>query len=134
MPGSSTASNSAHSIAVLKAALESGANFWNTGEFYGISDRNSLHLLNEYFTHHVEDADRVVLAIKGDMDPEKRLPVCNEFGVKRSVDNCLRVLDGKKKLELFECARVDPDTPIEETMRALKTYVDEGKLGGVTLK
>lgn len=53
--------------------------------------------------------------------------------MKRSVDECLRVLDGKKKLDLFECARVDPKTPIEVTIGTLAEYVKAGKLGGISL-
>jgi len=49
------------------------------------------------------------------------------------VDECLRVLDGKKSLDIFECARVDPKTPIEITIRALAKYVEAGKLGGISL-
>jgi len=54
-------------------------------------------------------------------------------GVRTSVDNCLKLLGGKKKLDLFECARVDPKTPIEVTIGALAEYVKEGKLGGISL-
>ena len=60
-------------------------------------------------------------------------PDGSEEGVRRSVDNCLKVLDGKKKLDLFECARVDPNTPIETTIAALAKYVEAGKLGGISL-
>ncbi len=52
---------------------------------------------------------------------------------RRSVDECLRVLDGKKFLDIFECARVDPKTPIEETIETLAKYVEEGKIGGISL-
>jgi pyridoxine 4-dehydrogenase len=117
----------------MKAALNAGATFWNGGEFYGSPSRNSLQLLNEYFTMYPSDADKVVLSIKGAMHLETRMPACDEVGVRRSVDNCLKLLDGKKKIDLFECARVDPATPIEETMRVLKMYVEEGKLGGISL-
>lgn len=69
------------SIATMKAALEAGANFWNCGEFYGPPDRNSLHLLNKYFTKYPEDADKLVLSIKGAMDMETRAPAGDEAGV-----------------------------------------------------
>lgn len=53
------------SFKAMKAALNAGANAWNGGELYGTPERNSLHLLNEYFTKYPEDAERVVLSIKG---------------------------------------------------------------------
>jgi pyridoxine 4-dehydrogenase len=43
------------------------------------------------------------------------------------------VLDGKKSLDLFECARVDPKTPIEDTVSYIAEYVKAGKLGGISL-
>jgi pyridoxine 4-dehydrogenase len=49
----------------MKASLAAGCNFWNAGEFYGTESYNSLHLLNRYFTKYPEDADKVVLSIKG---------------------------------------------------------------------
>lgn len=53
--------------------------------------------------------------------------------MRRSVDECLRLLDGKKKLDLFECARVDPKTPIEISIGVLAEYIKAGKLGGISL-
>jgi pyridoxine 4-dehydrogenase len=40
----------------------------------------------------------------------------SEEGLTRSIDNILSKLRGKKHLDLFECARVDPTRPIEETV------------------
>lgn len=117
----------------MKAALATGANFWNGGEFYGPPDRNSLHLLNRYFTEYPEDADKVLINIKGGIDVVKFRPDGSEEGVRRSVDTCLRILDGKKTLDIFECARVDPNTPIEVTIGVLAKYVQEGKIKGISL-
>jgi pyridoxine 4-dehydrogenase len=124
------------SFAAMKAALESGANAWNGGEIYGSVERNSLHLLNEYFTKYPEDADKVVLSIKGGFTPggimKGRLDASPE-NTRRSIDECLKILDGKKFLDLFECARVDPKVPIEETLGAIVPYIKAGKLGGISL-
>ena len=117
----------------MKTALAEGANFWNGGEFYGPPDRNSLQLLNAYFTKYPEDADKVVLSIKGGADLKRLWPDGSEEGIKTSVENCLSLLGGKKKLDIFECARVDPATPIEETMKYLNKYVQEGKIGAISL-
>lgn len=53
--------------------------------------------------------------------------------IKRSVENCLKLLDGKKKIDIFECARVDPETPLEVTLKELEKYVKEGKIGGIAM-
>lgn len=117
----------------MRTALSHGANFWNGGDLYGPPTYNSLHLLNAYFTKYPEDADKVLLSIKGCVNIATMTPDGSEEGVRRSVDNCLKVLGGKKKLDMFECARVDPKTPIETTIKALAEYVKEGKLGGISL-
>ena len=117
----------------MKAALKSGANFWNGGELYGTPHANSLQLLNRYFTKYPEDADKVVISIKGSVSTTKRGPDNSEKNIQRSIDECLKVLDGKKFLDLFEPARQDPNVPLEETMNAMAKYVKEGKLGGISL-
>lgn len=117
----------------LNKALELGANFWNCGELYGTPDYNSLHLLNKYFTQYPENADKVVVSIKGGLKVGQLIPDGSEENIRRSVDNCLRLLDGKKKLDIFECARQDPNYPIEHTVEVLAKYVKEGKIGGIGL-
>ena len=118
----------------MKAALNSGANFWNGGELYGKPHANSLHLLNRYFTKYPEDADKVVISIKGSISTTKMMaPDNSEKNIRRSIDECLKVLDGKKFLDLFEPARQDPNVPLEVTMKAMAQYIKEGKLGGISL-
>ena len=117
----------------MKAALNSGANLWNGGEIYGKPHANSLHLLNRYFSKYPEDADKVVISIKGSFSPAKMRPDNSEKSIQRSIDECLKVLDGKKFLDLFEPARQDPNVPLEETMNAMAQYIKAGKLGGISL-
>lgn len=116
----------------MKAAYEHGAVFWNGGEFYGSPDYNSLHLVAEYFTQYPAEAEKVVLSIKGGLKSDMSADGSRE-GVRKSVDNVLRLLDGKKTLDIFECARVDPNVPIETTIEALAEYVREGKIKGISL-
>ena len=117
----------------MKAALNAGANLWNGGEFYGSPEANSLHLLNRYFTKYPEDADKVILSIKGGALPGQVVPDAGEKNVRRSINECLRVLDGKKFLDIFECARQDPKVPLKETMNTMAQYVKDGKIGGIGL-
>lgn len=121
------------SFKAMKASLATGANFWNGGEFYGHPEFNSLHLLNQYFTKYPEDADKVLISIKGGLKLENFQPDGSREGVRRSIDQSLKVLDGKKFLDIFECARVDPDVPIEETIGYIAEYVKAGKVGGISL-
>ena len=116
----------------MKTALSHGANFWNGGEFYGTPSYNSMTILRQYFTENPSDADKVVLSIKGGLTAQMQ-PDGSKEGVRRSVDTVLEQLGGTKFLDLFECARVDPNTPIETTIAALAEYVKAGKLGGISL-
>jgi pyridoxine 4-dehydrogenase len=43
------------------------------------------------------------------------------------------VLDGVKSIDLFEPARVDPNVPIEESVKALADLIKEGKIGSYGL-
>jgi pyridoxine 4-dehydrogenase len=117
----------------MKAALESGSNFWNGGEFYGPVNANSLHLLHDYFTQYPEDSDKIVLSIKGGSIPGTLTPTGDKAGLTRSIEECLKVLDGTKFIDIFECGRVDPKVPIEETVGYLAEFVKAGKIGGIGL-
>lgn len=123
----------AQAFEAMKAALSTGANFWNGGQFYGTPDRNSLHLLRDYFTEYPEDAEKVVLSMKAGLTKD-RTPDGSPKFVRECVDECLKVLPPSlKKIDIFECARVDPNIPIETTMQTLRDLVDEGKIGAVGL-
>ena len=130
-PGSVTPQDEA--FAAMSAALETGANFWNGGQFYGTPDYNSLHLLRDYFTRYPEAASKVVLSIKSGLTAQ-RIPDGSEAFVRKCVEECIAILPPTlKKIDIFQCARVDPTTPIESTMKTLKTLVEEGKIGAVGL-
>ncbi|KAJ5562015.1 hypothetical protein N7461_000776 [Penicillium sp. DV-2018c] len=117
----------------LNTALELGASFWNGGELYGTPEYNSMHLLNKYFTKYPEHAEKAVLSVKGGMKKYELAPDGSEANIRRSVDDCLRLLDGKKKIDIFECARQDPNYPVENTIKVLAECVKEGKIGGIGL-
>ncbi|KAH8910506.1 pyridoxal reductase [Coniochaeta sp. PMI_546] len=125
-------------FACMKAALDAGANFWNGGEIYRTpTGDNSATLLERYFAKYPEDADKVVLSIKGAVgDPAKGTHVLDGSPeeVRRSIDATLAQLGGrKKKIDLFEAARLDRKTPLAVTFGAMQEYVDKGLVGGISL-
>ncbi|KAJ3055176.1 Pyridoxine 4-dehydrogenase [Rhizophlyctis rosea] len=121
-------------FATMDAALATGSNFWNGGEFYGSPTPTlNLSLINRYFTQNPEAASKVILSIKGGVNLSTFKPDGSPDGIRRSIDNILSHLDGKKFLDIFECARVDTSTPIETTISAIAEYVKAGKVGGIGL-
>jgi pyridoxine 4-dehydrogenase len=118
----------------MRAALDSGCNFFNGGTFYGTPEWNSVTLLVEYLKKYPEDADKIVLSIKSGFDYANKRGVGSPEAVKRELDTVLKQLEGVKKVDVFECARVDPDVPIEVTLQFLQDeYVSKGLIGGVAL-
>ena len=117
----------------MRAALSHNCNLWDGGEFYGPSPEiNSLTLLAKYFDRYPEDADKVVLNIKGGLRPGL-IPDGSPDFVRQSVERCISLLGGKGKIDMFECARRDPNTPLEVTLSTLDDLVKEGKIGGIAL-
>ena len=100
---------------------------------YGPPDANSLHLLRAYFTKYPEDAEKVVLSIKGGLDAATFTIDGSEAGVRRFVEESVAILGGTKKIDVFEYARLDQKVQVEETVGALKKCVDDGLIGGIGL-
>lgn len=119
-------------IAAIKTAIDSGCNYLNGGEFYGPPDANSLALLRKYFEKYPEDAEKVVLNVKGAMSPQ-RTPDASKEGVIRSIDNCLNTLGPVGRIDQFEPARKDKNVPFEETLGTIDSYVKSGKIGGISV-
>lgn len=120
-------------VAILKAALEKGANFWNAGEHYGTAGYNSLHLLRAYFEKHPEDSDKVVVCVKSCFSPVTRLPAVDTKSVKESIERCIKVLNGSCRINVFQPGRLDPNVPVEETVKAVAEYVQAGSIGSLGL-
>lgn len=117
----------------MKAALKNGANFWNGGEFYGPPNANSLQLLHHYFTTYPEDREKVAICMKGAFSFQPLGPDNSPENIQRCIDNCLKVLEGKAFIDIWEPARSDPKVEIETTIEAITEYVKAGKIAGIGL-
>lgn len=117
----------------MDAALEAGSNFWNGGEFYGPDEANSLQLLRDYFRARPGTADKVLLSIKGGFNLKEHKLDGSAAGLRKSVENCVSILEGTKKIDIFEIGRIDKSVTLEETFGTLKELVAEGKIGAVSL-
>ncbi|GFP59614.1 pyridoxal reductase [Trichoderma asperellum] len=121
-------------LATMKAAVENGLTMWNGGEFYGTPEYNSMTIIKHYFTKYPEDADKVFLAMKGGVQLEALQPDGSPENIRRSLDNILAQLDGKKKVDAFCCARRDSNYPLDITFGVIqKEYIDTGKIGAIML-
>jgi aryl-alcohol dehydrogenase-like predicted oxidoreductase len=115
------------SIATIHRALELGVNFLDTSDVYG------PHTNEVLVGRAIADRrDQVVLATKFGIvrdpdNPRSRGVNGRPEYVKQSADASLKRL-GTDYIDLYYQHRVDPDTPIDETVGALAELVQEGKV------
>jgi len=119
-------------IATIHRALELGCNFLDTAEMYGPYENEKL--LGKALEGR---RDEVVLATKFGIvadpdDPKKRSLDGSPENVRRSIEGSLERL-GTDHVDLYYLHRVDPDTPIEDTVGAMAELVEEGKVGNIGL-
>ena len=120
-------------IKLLHKAIELGVEHFDTAEMYGIGSANES-LLGEAFH---DRRDKVFIATK--FGPT-RDPETGEFtGIDGSRANCRRAVEGSLErlktdvIDLYYLHRVDPNTPIEETVTAMGELVSEGKVRAIGL-
>jgi len=117
----------AESVATIHRSLELGINFLDTAEMYG------PHINEELVGRAVAGKrDEFVIATKFGViadpdDPTKRRTDGSPENVRRSVEGSLKRLD-TDHIDLYYQHRMDPDTPIEETVGAMAALVTEGKV------
>ncbi|WP_210585998.1 aldo/keto reductase [Streptomyces sp. GESEQ-35] len=125
------AADEAESLATIDRALELGVTLLDTAESYG-PFRNEL-LLGKALAGRREAA---VIATKTGMEITDDGEILGLNGrpeyVRRSLERSLRHL-GTDHVDLYYLHRVDPGTPIEETVGAMGELVAEGKAGYVGL-
>jgi len=118
----------------IRAALANGMNFFVGSEFYGTPEVNTMTLLRAYLDKYPEDAEKIVLSMKGGLRPNLA-PDGTPENVRRSIDNSIAQLGPRKQhIEIFECARRDAAVPLATTLGVIdKEYVQTGKVGAIAL-
>ncbi len=115
------------SIATIHRAIELGVNFLDTADVYG------PHKNEELVGKAIKGKrDRVVLAtkfgiVRDPTNPNARGVSGKPDYVRKSCDASLRRL-GVDTIDLYYQHRVDPNTPIEETVGAMAELVKAGKV------
>jgi aryl-alcohol dehydrogenase-like predicted oxidoreductase len=121
----------AESLRVLRRYLELGGNFLDTAEIYG--PYTNEELLGHFLRNVPRDS--VVVATKFGFrfdDNQVRTVDGSPANVRRACDGCLGRL-GIEVIDLFYQHRVDPNTPIEDTVGAMSELVTAGKVRALGL-
>ena len=120
------------STATIQRALELGINFLDTADIYG------PYTNEELVGRAIKDKrDKVVLATKFGIVRDPKTPSLRAVNgkpdyVRQSCEGSLRRL-GVETIDLYYQHRVDPNTPIEETVGAMAQLIKEGKIRHIGL-
>jgi len=120
-------------IRLLHQAIDLGVTHFDTAEIYGIGSTNEA-LLGEAFG---DRRDKVFIATK--FGPLRDPATGESLGIDGSAKNCRRAVEGSLRrlqtdvIDLYYLHRVDPKTPIEDTVEAMAALVAEGKVRAIGL-
>lgn len=119
-------------IATIHRSLELGGNFLDTADLYGpllnerllakaIQGKRREFIIASKFGFEVDDNEQLTWNINGK----------KEY-VKKAAERSLKNLN-TDYIDLYYLHRLDPNTPIEETVTAMAELVKEGKVGYIGL-
>ncbi|KAJ3130993.1 hypothetical protein HK100_007025 [Physocladia obscura] len=116
----------AESLTVLQHVADSKAAFIDTSDIYGLGHNEEL--IGEWIAQEKGNREKVFICTKFGFKSLVPNVICGkpEY-VKESCNASLKRL-GVDTIDLYFQHRVDPDTPIEETVTAMAELVNEGKV------
>jgi aryl-alcohol dehydrogenase-like predicted oxidoreductase len=109
--------------ACTRAAFEAGINFFDTANIYGrgAAERAWGEILGGY------DRDSYILATKLFFQMSETDRGLSREQIHKQIDASLERLQ-TEYIDLYQCHRPDPDTPIEETMEGFAEVIEAGKV------
>jgi aryl-alcohol dehydrogenase-like predicted oxidoreductase len=110
----------------FRRAVELGINFFDTADSY--SDGRSEEITGRWLKQYA-NRDEIVIATKVFFGPEDRpnMTGLSRKHIQQACEESLRRL-GVETIDLYQIHRLDPRTPIEETLAALDQLVTQGKV------
>ncbi|KAI5928126.1 putative aldo-keto reductase [Camillea tinctor] len=116
-------------LSVLDRAFELGSTFWDTSDLYGDNET----LVGNWFKR-TGKRDQIFLATKfGYVKGTKTLETNSSFAyTKTACEESLKAL-GIETIDLYYLHNANPETPIEETMRAMAELQAAGKIKHIGL-
>ncbi|MBV7531590.1 aldo/keto reductase [Chitinophaga sp. sic0106] len=119
-------------IKTIHRSLELGGNFLDTADIYGpflneqliakaIKGNRDKYIIATKFGYEIDDNNQPTWRING-----------QKGYVKKAVEKSLRSL-GTDYIDLYYLHRLDPQTPIEETVGSISDLIKEGKVGYIGL-
>src|SRR5215216_1108361 len=111
-----------HTEACTRAAFDSGINFFDTANIYGVGAAESAwgEILKDF------KREDYILATKVFFQMSEKDRGLSREQIHKQIDASLERLQ-TDYVDLYQCHRPDPDTPIEETMEALTEVCEAGK-------
>ena len=111
---------------LMEYAYDNGINFFDNAEIY--ANGNSEIIMGKILKKTGWSRDTYILSSKVFWGGEK--PTQNGLSRKHITDACHAALKRLQVeyLDLFFCHRLDPETPIEETVRAMDVLIQQGKV------
>ncbi|KAF2650241.1 putative aldo/keto reductase [Lophiostoma macrostomum CBS 122681] len=125
-----SASDDEETMQLLDAAVEIGATFWDTANMYGDNEEK----VGKWFKRSGK-RDSIFLATKFGIMMEGMKFVGVDSSAEYCRQQCEKSLQklGVQSIDLYYVHRVNPKTPIEETMRAMAELKAEGKIKHIGL-
>ena len=111
---------------IMKHALDKGVNFFDNAEAYAAGESETI--MGKSLKNLGVSRDTFIVSSKVFWGGDK--PTQQGLSHKHIVDACEAALKRLQVdyLDLYFCHRPDPETPIEETVRAMHTLIMQGKI------